>query len=354
MKNLRNKLLGLFFFSVIFSTIFYFSSSILFPLREGRYGSTSRIKSFYGLKNNSIDALFIGASSFRNGISPLIIWKEKGFTSFVRATGNQSPAVSYFYLRESLKIIKPKVVVLDGLMLFHDYDYDKNEPALRDAIDPMPLSIEKIELILNIDRLSNEQTIISYIFPFFRYHTRWMKIIPTDIKKIFQKGIPEIYRGQYIDFETRPQKYPVNYMAKVSSSDEIVQSSKTFYEKIIKLCQANDMHLVIISLPRFQSYNYTIHQKLSRFAEENNIHFIDYSFPDSLTKMNINLETDFADPNHLNIWGAMKISKLIAEDINQAFALKDKRSDNNHANWNRDYLTLISEIEKQELVNSQK
>lgn len=355
MKNSSKRLLGILLFGVIFSVLFYFSSLILFPKREGRfYGSASRIKSFYKVEKNSIDVLFIGASSFRNGVSPLSLWYDGGFTSFVRASGNQPPIVSYYYLRESLKRIKPKVVVIDGLMLFRDYDYNKNEPALRDAIDPMQLSLDKIALMIDVNKLVSDRPIFSYIFPFFRYHSRWSGITPNDLKNIFILKSSEIYRGQYIDYDVSRVNYPDSFMKPAASDDEIYLSSKVYYEKMVELCKANNINLVILSLPRFQSYNYTIHQKLGDFSEENNILFLDYSFPDSIKKMNIALETDFADPNHLNIWGSMKISKYIAEDLVWAFDLKDKRSDSSYEVWNKDHLTLISEIEKQELINSLK
>ena len=169
-------------FLIIFFLIFAYLSAVFFPKWKNVDNTRPGIETFYAQPRDSIDVLFLGTSSFRNGFSPITIWEETGITSYLRATAGQLPLVSYYYLLEALEYQQPKVVVLEGASLFSNSDVDKNESAIRKSVDPMRLSRTKLMLIRDVVSASKNQTFVSYIFPLLRYHDRWKELERLDFE----------------------------------------------------------------------------------------------------------------------------------------------------------------------------
>lgn len=66
-----------------------------------------------GEKENTIDVLFLGDSEAYCSFSPMEMYNEYGFTSYVCATGAQRLYYTYDFFMKAFKNQKPKVVVLE-------------------------------------------------------------------------------------------------------------------------------------------------------------------------------------------------------------------------------------------------
>ena len=75
------------------------------------------VQGYYEEPEQSLDVLFCGASTVRNGMSPVQMFKEYGFTAYSRATSIQAPVISYNLLLETLETHKLKAVVIDATTL---------------------------------------------------------------------------------------------------------------------------------------------------------------------------------------------------------------------------------------------
>ena len=343
-ENYRN-LIRATLFLLCFAILLNFFSIILFPLWDGKSNSVPGINSFYKEPENSIDVLFIGSSSFRNGISPLEIWNDYGFTSYVRATSAQHPIVSYLYLLETLKYQKPKVVVLDAISLFIDFDVDKKEASLRRSIDPIKFSLEKSQMIREIVSYSHSQTYISYVFPITRYHYRWTQLGELDfnLNKLDQQSP---YKGQYVTTKISPFEINKNRMDPIESKILQDSQSKIYIEKIFLICKERGIPVILATLPRFTKYNYENHVELEQLAEKYDLVFIDYNLQELNDAIGFDPATDLSDPNHVNIYGSVKISKNLGGYLKEHYDFPDRRNDPKFSNWNSDveYLQELLEV----------
>ena len=78
---------------------------------------------------------------------------------------------------------------------------------------------------------SENQTIISYLFPILRYHDRW-----KDISKIdFNNDRYDPYKGQYVVFKNEPADIPNDFMEHVGTASEPVEEVYFYHKKIIDL-----------------------------------------------------------------------------------------------------------------------
>jgi hypothetical protein len=343
--NLVRSIVFLLLFSIVFSSL----SSILIPAWGGQDGVSSRIHTFYNQPENTVDVLFIGSSSFLFGISPLTIWQDYGISSYVRASTKQAPIVNYYLLLETLKYQKPKVLVIDGVSLFQLYDYDEKEGHVRKNIDPMKLSMIKINLISEIVSESKTQNILSYIFPMLRYHTRWKEISQNDFD--FNKNIQyDHLKGYSFVYESNPINFPVDYMEPNEQISELDSSAVMYFEKIIQVCKENDIEILFLTIPR-RSWNYSNFTNIKKFTDKYGLTYIDYALPNNFKTIELDASTDFYEESHLNVLGAQKISKYFGEYLHETYNLTDHREDLRYGQWNDD-LKYFTDMKIQKGINN--
>jgi hypothetical protein len=341
-------------FLMIFCLIFSYVSGVFSPKWARQFDTTSRITTFYQQPKDSIDVLFLGASSYRQGISPLLLWEEYGFTSYVLASSLQSPAVTYYYLLEALKNQRPKVVVLDGITLMDSYDVDVREDNLRQSIDPMNLSVEKVELALDIVSQSKKQSFASYMFPFFRYHTRWKELGQVDFE-YFKIDRYDRFRGVDVQYQTVPFDFPEDFMKPTNVIRKYNDNAVDYYAKIIQLCQKNNIQVLLITLPRL-NWIYPKYFGVEQFAEKYNIPHIDYTLPQKDNQFGFNPAADFFDPGHLNINGIQKYSPRVGSYLKKMCDLPDKRGNPAYKQWDIDlqyFKDQINQAKQQTPENKQ-
>ena len=104
-----------------------------------------------GERDNSIDVLVVGDSEAYSSISPMQLWEQHGFTSYLCSTSAQPLYDSYRYLRQAFERQSPRVVILETNAIFRTY-------KLNDYL----LSRAKV------------------LFSVLRYHDRWKTLSVND------------------------------------------------------------------------------------------------------------------------------------------------------------------------------
>lgn len=321
-------------FLAIFCLLFFIASEV-FRIKPGGSDATrERVQAFYQLPQHSIDVLFIGASTLRNGISPLGIWGAYGVPSYTLASGYQNPLVSYYYLVEALKYQQPKVVVLDASWLIRSIEVDANETFLRLSVDPLRFSLNKLRLIEEIVSRSSNQTAASYLFPLLRYHARWKELTRDDLF-FYSREFENRYKGQGLSFKKTPLSFSETAFSTTDRSARIDDEARLYYLKFIRLCEQNGIPVIMINTPRI-GWDLSKHNAVKSFADKYGILYLDYSTPELLAEIGFNSSADFHDYDHLNIYGAQKVSNHLGAFLQMTFDLPDKRNDPAYAQWNDD------------------
>jgi hypothetical protein len=134
---------------------------------QKKESSNSNFNRFYHLKKNVLDVVFIGSSRLYCDINPVIVWKEKGILSFDLGASGQQFLYSYYYIKESLKYQKPKVIVLETCASIYNGlrtdigDIYANTCGLRMLKD-------KIDMV----RMVSPDNYMDFLFEFPIYHSR--------------------------------------------------------------------------------------------------------------------------------------------------------------------------------------
>ena len=308
----KYKLLKIFAFLSIIIIIIGILSAVVSPMKNRvQMDNIDKVlMDFSNEKENTIDVIVIGDSEAYCSVSPLEMYRDYGFTTFVSATPAQYSRESYSILKKVAERQKPKVCVLETNLLFRE--------------NPQIISI--------LPRLEAD-------FPIFKYHDMWKNIFDSESKI---EASDNSFKGyHYLEGIVPPDEH--KKPEKTDKIKQITVENSTYLNKIIDFCKASDIKLVLVSTPSVKNWNYEKHNALIRLSEEKGIPFVDLNLEKSL---DIDWNTDTPDSgDHLNYSGAYKVTSFLANYLDNNFHLPDHRKDNAYSSWERaveNYLKKIS------------
>lgn len=297
-------------------------------------GTIRRYKAF-NVEDTDYDVLFFGTSHIYCSIYPMQLWNDYGITSYDMSSPSSPFAVSFCNLRESIKLHKPKIAVLEVYATGMLGDTPDAAKAHR-YLDSRPLSIQKYKDAKEIFP-EDSDAVKELIFPLSIYHKRWNELTASMVK--FGFGADNEVKDHEITKGAEIQKKiykPVNN-TRVRKGDYdkkyLTDDNAAYIEKFVSLCRDNHIIPIVISMPFDASAeNQKWLNAYIKVADEAGAQTINL-FDENL----IDLDTDCLDNNHLNASGARKITDFIGQYLVKNCGLEDKRKDPEYSSWNDDY-----------------
>lgn len=191
-KIIGGRFLSFIGFVTLFLAILTALTLVFFPKRQD--GESKYLRGFNSEESDSIDVLMLGSCNMYTSYSPVIAYEEYGLLSYGYTCADQEYCTAYYYLKDALKKQKNiQVVALETLFLTCN-PTEKRESYNRLAVDHLPLSLNKLELIFSLGSAESEWmnsldssnpgkalTYAGYIFPLLRYHGRDDVTIEDDV-----------------------------------------------------------------------------------------------------------------------------------------------------------------------------
>lgn len=271
------------------------------------------IAGIQGEPEDSIDVLVLGDSESYTTVSPMDLWKEHGFTSYVCGKPGQRIEESYYTLKTAFKTQKPKLVLMETNVI---YRYKGKKGSL--------------QTLLREAR--------SFYFPIFRFHDFWKPLLTGN--KYQQKW----YKGFGIRDGVKPY-VGGSYMDRTKEKKKIEEWNLFYMDQIIRMCEKNGAQLVLYSGPSPVNYNYRKHNGLAEFAEQRGLEYIDLNM--KLLDLGIDWKTDTSDKgDHLNISGAKKVTRYMGDYLMRNYRLEDRRGNQSYKRWNEEADRYEKETQK--------
>lgn len=314
-------------FVVVFIICFVYVSRVL--RFKNVYAAV--MSTFMSLPENSLDVVAVGSSHLYCALIPAELYTQFGWRSYVLATREQPPAVSYHYLEMALERHRPKIVILEAFMFFRDDCHVKvAEGVAHDSLDVMPFGLHKLKAIFSFDHEGEQE---DYVVPLVKYHSRWKELDIGDFT-ISSLSRHDPLRG-------------FRMFAK-SGSDEIVSVDMSAYEqlpvdeeytgwldRINGLVHGSGARLILVTAPSPAFEGYCGQAKfLTRYAQERNIDVLDLNVDLTVSGFKA---ADFYDRGHLNLFGAEKATKLIGKYIASRYPFESPElSEEQRVEWAKD------------------
>lgn len=337
--EMKKCLIRLIAFTVCFMILLQLFQFVLQAKWYNDSNSYARIKLFYQ-EDHAPDVVFFGSSQIYYQVNPLLMFREEGFTSYDFSPPGEGGEGTVLYVKEAIKEYHPKVIVIDVRVFIR---LMMNESRSHQWLDALPLSIDKL-LTARAIMKNNERfdfgieygSLLSYAYPILRYHDRWKELTEKDFtldqKVAYYHGAVH-YHGYGTHYQVTSVDFS-HYFDSVIFDDAVVQQLKQIFAETVALCQKSGTELLLIKAP-YTGWRQDYHDLISAWSDEYGVKFIDYN--DKIDELNLDLEIDFKDINHLNDNGATKFSRELGRYLKQQYSLPDHRDDLAYTSWDDDW-----------------
>ena len=299
MKIIKNRNFLIILFLIICISIFgineYFS-------KKGYDGSSWNV--YENLPENSIDLLFLGNSHSYTSFDPEIISEATGLKSFALGSPNSTLPLVYFELSKALKTQSPKYVVLETYV----FDAIENDTFHINYLHRSSFDWEDLKLM---KALFKPNEYFQLFITSTHHETYWKEPNSFILDQYFNR--PQVGTGFLGYHSTQEFINKEEFLAlrelkgSVPKIDIAERDDYQYYlEKIMDLCKANDVELILTSIPVVTDYRNKealVLVDYSSFVKRYQIPYI------NLDDGNMNLSwMNFYNNGHLSMMGSINSS----------------------------------------------
>lgn len=266
------------------------------------------------------DVVFVGDCEVYENFSPITLWKEYGISSYIRGSAQQLIWQSYYLLEDVYRYETPQVVVFNVLSM--KYGEPQSESYNRLNLDGMRFSSSKIKSVRA--SMTDEEDMITYVFPLLRYHDRWHELTAEDFKYMFSRDTVG-HSGYLMQTGVRPVgTLPAPVPLEDYSFSDVCWD---YLDRMRLLCQEQGSELVLIKAPSLYPHWYDEWEaQIVEYAQKHGLKY--YNLLSAQQDMGIDWSTDTYDMGlHLNVWGAQKLSRYFGEILSSEVGVTDRRGD---------------------------
>lgn len=316
---MKRKILGLTAAVVCCILIVFLLQALLVPKYMSDIPEGALIAEYYE-EESTHDVIFIGDCEVYENFSPLTLWEEQGVTSYIRGSPQQLIWQSYYLLEDTLKYETPEVVVFNVLSM--KYDEPQSESYNRLTLDGMKLSLTKLRAASA--SMTEEEDLITYIFPILRYHSRWSELSSDDFRFMFSRD-----KVSHNGFMMRADVNPAGDFPEPAplGNYSFSQVCWDYLDRMTALCSENGIELILIKAPTLYPHWYEQwDQQIEEYARQNDIRYI--NMIDIAEEAGIDMKNDTYDKGlHLNLAGAEKLTSWFGRYLAEECGLESHADD---------------------------
>ena len=311
------RILAFFLFAVFLIAILLAASFVFMPKNNmSEFGmEEAQANGILGEKENTIDVLVLGDSESYSAITPMQIWKDTGYTAYVCGTSAQSLNYTSVLLRRAFEKQQPKVVILETNAIYR--------------------------------KISSNQAVgteLANYFSVFQYHNRWKSLGLHDFTGKAKFTWTDDYKGYRYRTKVDPARQK-EYMKPTDKVAEIPALNTQYVREMKQFCDENGSRLVLVSTPSTVNWNFQRHNGIQKLANDIGCEYIDLNLMND--RIQIDWSKDTRDKgDHLNHFGAVKVSRFLSEYLKGTGLLTDHREDPAYAKWNDSLKKYETVVEK--------
>jgi len=337
------KYLAIFIYCVLFTVLLFFLSPIFVPKwRSGEDNYIgSIVRGYYSEGENSLDLLFLGNSDMYRAILPIELWDKYGIASYAYTSPGQRTWTGYYVFEDALLYQHPKVIVYNVDSL--NSSNQSNESIYRKSFDNMKWTKNKVKAIFGNDGFQfKRREKIEYVFPILRFHDRWKELNNEDFKYAYKEHFS--YKGYDLIATSKPYEGGKSYMKDKKETYELIENVRGYLDRIVERCKEEGIELVLVEVPSADSWSLAKSKAVQEYADSKGLTFIDLNL--HLDDMKFDWKKNTPDGgDHLNIYGAEKVTEFLGEYLHENYDLPDRRNDEKYSRWYEDSKIFHRDVE---------
>ncbi|MDY3861527.1 MAG: hypothetical protein SOZ45_03075 [Ruminococcus sp.] len=317
-----------------------------------------RVDGFYAEDKNSVDVVLIGASDLYSGYSPGIAYDKFGYTSYLFATGANPISIYESQIKEVLAHQSPKMIVIElNGALYKDSKKLYDTGNLHKYIDDMPYSLNKLQTIAQLVPFEKQS---EFYIPFLKYHGIWSDY-PSEKKEkwltarwqLQSRGYSLLKGSNIIADIAKPAKDVKQDLSDDDSRLPLDPESEEYFRNLLTYLKDNNINnVVFVRFPHHVDNKvYDRYQRTNRIGDIIKEYGYDfYNYERYMDKVGIDLNTDFGNSEHLNVYGNEKMTDCIGKLLTEEYGVtpsqltdKQKEEWKNSVDYTKRYIEYVKE-----------
>ncbi|MDO4581769.1 MAG: hypothetical protein Q4B96_04195 [Bacillota bacterium] len=297
------------------------ASNIVMPKR---YELGANWGAFTAEEPNSMDVVLFGSSMAYCNVIPAVIWEDSGLTTYIMAGPEQTPAVTYYYVKEMFRTQHPSAVLVESSCIH--YTQATGRDAIKVNLGYMPYDAVRLEATF---LAAPPEQRLGLIFPLYNYHDRWSELTQDDYRLGLRGYAKDPLAGYHFLSESEPQDAP--RQRRIEQEPEDYAANLSWLLKIAALCQQEGSRCIFYISG---SYAYFEENYLAELAgsltADTGAEFINCMA--DLEQMELDPARDFYDILHFNYAGAIKFSHYLSDKLTE-MGVTPQRPFNDPQQW---------------------
>ncbi len=274
------------------------------------------------------DILFVGTSHIMDGVIPVELWNEQGYTSYILCSEYNDMDRNVPMLKLAIQYTKPSLVVLDVDNYWDKSSEENTLNGYHEYGDAFPLTPEKISTTMEL--YSDKESRMEILFPILRYHDRWKDLSKGDFRK---KGSYDYLKG----YELSADVQEIELYENVPKENGVLLEDTygvAAIEQFIDECRSREIEVLLVTIPfAADTEEQTYLQGIHKLAEKKQVTYLNL-----MEEGLVDEETDFRDEGHLNVYGAEKVTAYIGAYIKGHYDVPVRNKDAEYLQeWNAAY-----------------
>ena len=270
----------------------------------------------------------MGPSYTVNAFTPIDLYRDYGICAYNLGMEAQPMLSSYYWAEETYRLHSQtlKTIILDVSMMRRTPE----ETFFQKDLDAMKFSPVKIRAVMDHTESFNDA--LSYLIPFFEYHSRWDSITKTDFTKIFYdtanyvRGYNFTLVREFDNHDYDELDVPAYYVDDEATEKQMNESSLYYLRKLIFFCKEHNIKLVMTKTPT-AAWASDSHNAIKNIANQYGLDFIDFNYEPYIDEIAFNEAVDTMDTGHMNYYGAKKLTSWFGRYLMENCEATDVRGD---------------------------
>ena len=298
-------------------------------------------RGIYAEEKDSLDMLYIGGSVCLMSWQPYEAWDESGIASYSYGWSSLTSYNVVPLVQEAMERQSPKLLVVD-LRVFQLTE-DEGKPSdialERNMLGTSPHRMAVIDNIFEYHTdLEPADTRTSFVFDIIRSHGTWRSISENSFKYALTGIVASETKG-YRPTSDLGDKHAVVHLndnSEVTGSSPVSYRAEEDLRYFIDFAKQEGFDVLFVAAPYSESatereqYNY-----LARIIQENGYEYLNSN--DMIDEIGIDNTNDFYDARHLNIFGAEKYTRWLANYLQSRYEVPDRRGGSLNSTWSEGY-----------------